>query len=230
MTRSFINSHVISCQQFHEQIESIMNQFQENTPISFLATLQLIRNMISDNTLMSVFETNWRWTAPSRNLSGYWGLTLYAHPIVYNGSCNCGLSSQCMEESSTMPGFMVGCYPLEALLKSTLECLYNVSCFSRIQSINRSFEPLNSSISSRCKRNSTVESILNRLMVEQWIKSIIYENYYNQCAPSSCSYSYVGYRSALDILILLLELYGGLVIIMNFVASLLISVIQKIFI
>jgi hypothetical protein len=59
MTRSFINSHVISCQQFHEQIESIMNQFQENTPISFLATLQLIRNMISDNTLMSVFETNY---------------------------------------------------------------------------------------------------------------------------------------------------------------------------
>jgi len=59
MTRSFINSHIISCQQFHEQIESIMNQFQENTPISFLATLQLIRNMISDNTLMSVFETNY---------------------------------------------------------------------------------------------------------------------------------------------------------------------------
>lgn len=135
-----------------------------------------------------------------------------------------------MEESSTMPGFTVCCYPLEALLKSTLECLYNVSCFSRIQSINRSFEPLNNSISSRYKRNSTVESILNRLMVEQWIKSIIYENYYNQCAPSSCSYSYVGYRSALDILILLLELYGGLVIIMNFVAPLLISVIQKIFI
>jgi hypothetical protein len=65
-------------------------------------------------------------------------------------------------------------------------------------------------------------------MVEQWNNSITYEEYYAQCAPSLCSYSYIERRPALQVLILLLELYGGLVIIMNVVALLLVALWQKI--
>jgi hypothetical protein len=228
MTKSLINTHVISRLQLNEQIQSIIDQFERNTPFPFLTTLQLIRAMTSDNQIMTVFETNWQWMAPSLNHPDYWGVKLHTNPIVYNGSCNCGLSSQCVEESLTMPGLMIGCYPLESLLKSTLQCLYNVSCFSLIQQVSRSFAPLNDSNLSRYQKNSTVELMLNQLMVEQWNKSIMYEKYYDQCAPLLCSYSYIERRPALQVLILLLELYGGLVIIMNVVALLLVALWQKI--
>jgi hypothetical protein len=67
-------------------------------------------------------------------------------------------------------------------------------------------------------------------MVEQWKSSVMYENYYDQCAPSLCSYSYIERRPALQVLVLLLELYGGLMIIMNIVALLLVALWQKILI
>ena len=226
MRRSLINRNAISRLQLDEKIQSIINQFQLNTPASFLTTLQLIRAMISDNTLMSVFETNWQWVTPSLYNPSYWRHPLYTQPIVYNGSCNCGLSSQCVQESSTMPGLMVGCYPLESLLKSTLECLYNTSCFSLLQSISRSFAPLKDSSSSRYQKNSTVDFILSQLMVEQWTSSVIYENYYAQCAPSLCSY--ITRRPALQVLTLLLGLLSGLTIIMNVVAFLLVTLWQEV--
>jgi hypothetical protein len=230
MRRSLINTNVISRLQFDEQIQSIINQFEQNIPISFLTTFQLIRAMISDNHLMTVFETNWQWMDPSFNHPDYRGLKFRTKPIVYNGSCNCGLSSECVQESSMMSGLMVGCYPLESLLKSTLECLYNVSCFSLLQSVSRSFSPLNDSNPSRYKKNSTVESILNQLMIEQWNNNINYEKYYNECSPSFCSYSYIEHNPALQVLTLLLGLYGGLTIIMNLVALLLVALCHKILI
>jgi hypothetical protein len=230
MTKSLINTHVISRRQFDKQIQSIIDQFEQNIPFSFLTTFQLIRAMISDNHLMTVFETNWQWTDPSLNHPDYWGLKLHTKPIIYNGSCNCGLSSQCVQESSMMSGLMVGCYPLESLLKSTLECFYNVSCFSLLQSVSRSFAPLNDSNPSRYKKNSTVESILNHLMVEQWNKNITYEKYYNQCSPSLCSYEYIEHNPTLQVLTLLLGLYGCLTIIMNVVALLIVALWQKILI
>jgi hypothetical protein len=115
MSKSFINSHFISHPQLDEQMESIVTQFKLNTRSSFLITLQLIRPMISNNILMSVLKTNWHWTDPDRKYDIR--NILRTKPIVYNGSCNCGLSSECVEESSMMPGLMVGCYPLESLLK-----------------------------------------------------------------------------------------------------------------
>jgi hypothetical protein len=125
---------------------------------------------------------------------------------------------------------MVGCYPLESLLKSTLECLYNVSCFSLLQYVNRSFKPLNDSHPSRYQKNSTVESILSQLMIEQWNNNINYEKYYNECSPSFCSYSYIEHNPILQVLTLLLGLYGGLTIIMNLVALLLVALCHKILI
>jgi hypothetical protein len=48
-----------------------------------------------------------------------------------------------------------------------------------------------------------------------------YENYYNKCAPVYCSYSNLEYPSAIEIFTNLLELYGGLIIIVNGFVSLL---------
>jgi hypothetical protein len=227
MSRNLINTNVLSPVQLNEQIQWLINQFQRNSPSSFLTTLQSIRAMISDNLLIPIFETNWQWMDPNINHSKYWGIKLNTKPIIYNGSCNCGLSSQCFQESSTMPGFMVGCYPLESLLKSNLQCLYNASCFSQLSNVNQSISALHDSKTSRYEKDTTVELILNELMVDQWFNSVIYENYYNKCAPSLCSYSYTHRRSALEVLAFLLGLQSGLLIIMNVVARMVVAVWHK---
>jgi hypothetical protein len=54
----------------------------------------------------------------------------------YDG-CDSGFSKYCVEpmrdvDGVDMSGLVVGCYPLEALLQSTLEYLYEESCFQRI--------------------------------------------------------------------------------------------------
>jgi hypothetical protein len=67
-------------------------------------------------------------------------------------------------------------------------------------------------------------------MVEQWNNNINYEKYYNECSPSFCSYSYIELNPTLQVLTLLLGLYGGLTIIMNVVALLLVALCHKILI
>jgi hypothetical protein len=62
-------------------------------------------------------------------------------------------------------------------------------------------------------------------MVEEWVSNVTYEKYYNECAPSSCSY--IERRPAFDVMVLFLTLYDGLVIIMNVVALLIVTVWQE---
>ncbi|CAF3944753.1 unnamed protein product [Rotaria sordida] len=124
--------------------------------------------------------------------------------MSYQG-CNCGLSSKCVQSSR---GMMAGCYPLEALLQSTFQCFYNQTCIDS----NNVFQALNtsSSTSSQFLTNSTIESILNKLMVEDYSINISYENYFSKCEPLLCSYSYSGHRDILDVTLNITGIYGGL--------------------
>jgi hypothetical protein len=119
---------------------------------------------------------------------------------------------------------MVGCYPLEALLQSTLQCFYDQQCIDSYGN----FKALNSSsISSRFDVNSTVEFILQELMIEEYLINISYENYFAECAPSSCSYLHIGHRNRIDIVMPLIGLYGGLVIIIEWITELIMKLFRR---
>ncbi|CAF4159272.1 unnamed protein product, partial [Rotaria sordida] len=124
----------------------------------------------------------------------------------------CGLSSKCVQSSR---GMMAGCYPLEALLQSTFQCFYNQTCINS----HNIFQALNisSSTSSQFFINSSIESILNKLMVEDYSINISYENYFSQCEPLLCSYSYSGHLDILAMTSNIIGIYGGLVIIARFI-------------
>ena len=216
LKRTVIHSYVVSYEQLHSEMRSIITQFQMDTSDSFFATLELVRSTMSDNQLVSLFQTNWKWTDFLIENPEDIGTILHAKPIIYNHTCSCGLSSKCIQEYSSLKGLMIGCYPIESLLQSSLECFYNDSCFPLIQSTSRYFPSLNVSWPSRFPMNSTVESILKDLMVEEWNSRILYERYYAACAPFSCDYFYIGSRSNVEIATSLLSLYGGLVIVVKF--------------
>jgi hypothetical protein len=144
------------------------------------------------------------------------GSHLTIAPVDYDG-CNCEVSSKCTQSSRNM---MTGCYPLEALLQSTLQCFYDQQCIDSYGN----FKALNlPSVSSRFQVNSTVEFILSELMVEEYLINISYKKYFAECVPSSCSYSHIERHNAIDIVTPLIELYGGVVIITGWITALIIK-------
>ncbi|CAF1676640.1 unnamed protein product [Adineta ricciae] len=179
----------------------------------------MARNITQSNALVSGQFTNFMFIdQPSDNFSSY--SQLY-------GNCTCALSATCVIPSTinqlfSVPGLYVGCYVIEALLQSNLQCFYNNTCIKRIQSYfdevaGVNFTPLNTSLLNGSYENTTIEELLNELMVEKWNLSSSYKNYYNECQPSECSYSAVAKNSAIYIVTTVIGLIGGLIKILKFV-------------
>ncbi|CAF4109964.1 unnamed protein product, partial [Adineta steineri] len=205
----FINTQLLSSSSLNDRIQATINEFQLTMPQLFVRSLLLIRETIGANMLMSILSTNWVFAA-SRNTTGT-GM-MHNIPLKFEG-CSCALSSKCVSSSR---GMLSGCYPLESILQSTLTCLSDQTCIDP----TKTFKALNSSlsISSRFPLNTTIESIVNELMVEELLSNMSYEAYYKQCAPLSCTYSYVDNRNVIDGITILISLYGGLVIIYRLLA------------
>ena len=154
--------------------------------------------------IMSTLSTSWKLISDA---DMHPGSTIHTEPSIYEG-CNCGLSWKCTQSSREM---MTGCYPIEALLQATLQCFYDQQCIDA----NGTFPPLDVHTldGSQFHVNTTIESMLNHLMVEKYSTEISYERYYNHCAPSSCSYTHADHRGTIDVITSLIRLYGGLTII-----------------
>jgi beta-lactamase regulating signal transducer with metallopeptidase domain len=86
---------------------------------------------------------------------------------------------------------------------------------------------LNNSLSSRFVENSTIEELVNQLMVEEWNRSIIYENYYNECQPSQCTYTHQTKNSIIYIVTTLVGLIGGLITVLKLIVPRLVKFIRK---
>ncbi|CAF1167899.1 unnamed protein product [Adineta steineri] len=210
----FIDTQLLSSSSLNDRIQATINEFQLTMPQLFVRSLSLIRETIGANMLMSILSTNWIF-AISRNTTGS-GM-MHNIPLKFE-ECSCALSSKCVSSSR---GMLSGCYPLESILQSTLTCLSDQTCIDP----TKTFKALSSSssISSRFPLNTTIESIVNELMVEELLSNMSYEAYYKQCAPLSCTYSYIDNRNVIDGITILISLYGGLVIIYRILAILIVK-------
>ncbi|CAF1302121.1 unnamed protein product [Adineta ricciae] len=199
-----INIELLSRALLTKRIRMSIDQLQIISPNTFRRTFFLIREFVGTNMLLSGPSTNWVINIPHEIVEGG---TVNMKPLTYNG-CSCEQSSQCVESSR---GMFVGCYALEALLKSKLACFYDQQCIDTSQV----FQAMDSSslLSSRFDSNSTIESLVAQLMIEEYTRNLSYEKYLEQCAASSCTYSYVLKRDMIVGITYLLGLYGGLLII-----------------
>ncbi|CAF4595068.1 unnamed protein product [Rotaria sp. Silwood2] len=200
----FMNSQLLPENLLIEQTEIILNRLQLTSSKSFINLFNLIREIIGSNMIMSEWITNWKYNLENQN---YFYFALYTVPVIYD-QCNCGLSFKCTQPSGDM---MSGCYPLESILQTKLFCFYDQNCIDS----NGNFMRLNMSTleKSQFNLNSTVESIFNKLAIEEYKIGLLYENYFNQCKPLSCSYSYIETHDITQTIISLISLYGGLALI-----------------
>ena len=197
----------------------------ENT---FLQTFQLIRSTTYQNALTSAALTDHYHTELNIIISPLNFVVSLPHIWSH---CDCSVKATCIQPAAiynsttqmafhTVPGMYIGCYLIEATLQSTLECLYNETCLDMItshvtSSASIDWMPLNS-MESRYSPNTTMQIILNDLMVEKWNWSVNYDSYYAECQPYECIYTYKSKNDAIYIVTTVISLVGGLVTALNF--------------
>ncbi|CAF4107818.1 unnamed protein product [Adineta steineri] len=220
----YVSASVTSSNIFELETKAFISQFISSTRNEFLLSLSMIQDTTQSNTLLSGELNNFMlWV-------DYNADKLYYYEQVYD-NCSCYSSATCISTSAiydikkdtllfTVPGIYIGCYIIESLLQSNLQCFYNQTCINKLQSYFivssiMNVTALDISLSTKFLQNSTIANVLDELMVEEWINSSIYENYYSECQPSGCSYTVTSKNSAIYIVTTLVGLAGGLVTVLK---------------
>ncbi|CAF1291112.1 unnamed protein product [Adineta ricciae] len=212
----FINTQLLSSNVFNLRIQTVIQDFRTTFPQLFLSTLALIRETTGANRLMTALGTSWKVSIPYL-ITTQRSATLES--LVYE-ECSCASSPKCIQPSN---GMFAGCYPLEALFQSTLACFYDQECIDKL--VHYRALNVSSMDKSRFQINTTIESFVNQLMVEDYSANISYENYFHQCSPLLCTYSYTRIINVFDGLTYLISVYGGLVILCRMIVNILMKVI-----
>jgi hypothetical protein len=227
LNSNFISLEIIEFDLFEMKINATLSNLLFNTiPSNFLHSLQLIRSMYSGNGLVSSLSTNWYPVILNETFSGM----IYMQTQEYNlSSCNCATLPTCMEPMTLeldsrpnwiVPGMMLGCLPLESMLQSTLECIYDQICLNVITETipTESIPPLFASRTRFQPINTTkLESIAAELFIEDWRVNISYEKYFNSCQPKTCSYTLSKRFNILYFISIVATIYSGLCILLKLI-------------
>jgi hypothetical protein len=224
-SNQYISASVTPSQVFQSQVKSLITQFISSMTNDFMLSLLTIRDTTQSNGLLSGQLSNYDLLALTGDVYGS------SYPRTY-GNCSCATSATCVQQSAfyatggtmlfSVPGIYVGCYVIESLLQSDLGCFYNQTCINEIQSqlssyFLRNATSLDNSLLIRFFENSTIEELVQDLMVEQWNSSQMYESYFNQCQPTQCTYTHEIKNSVIYIVTTLFGLIGGLITVLKLV-------------
>ncbi|CAF4066819.1 unnamed protein product [Adineta steineri] len=222
----FISQELLTKSRFQEEINSTVTQFQQTLPRAFTVQLELILQVITGNRLISGLQTNIIISSDH-------------HPEVApaeymdrnKASCNCILDHQCISDAifsgifnastrynssneTRLPGLKSGCLPVTSILASTLQCFYNQRCLNKLVSFfptKENFSAMAINNVSRFGPRATVKSIVDNLMVEDWLMNMSYEKYRDNCAPLSCTYLKEMSITLMDVVVKLIGLLSGLI-------------------
>ncbi|CAF2710434.1 unnamed protein product [Rotaria sp. Silwood2] len=139
-----------------------------------------------------------------------------------NNTCVCGSGSTCSSpafiDGWLVPGFRVGCNPIESLLQSTMECLYNITCIDKIKPNDYISDMIFRALdSTRSSSDALVQSLVDVIMVDQWDINVTYESYYRACAPLYCTYSLNMRFDKVYVFTTIISLTGGLTVTLKLV-------------
>lgn len=246
--KTFISQQVLPRESFQIQIDLIVEQFKRTIPHLFQNTLELMKA----NQDLNQFIVPMNSYFPPR-LRNYSRIILTSNffserPDCFPNSkqdCLCfALSmSECyvrtkIRNNSTeyiIPGMFLYRFPLESLLMSTLECLYDDSCLSQIKAfINTTVSPTNFTtfnLSSEYNVNNSydkIEILANKLFIQSWNNESSFESYFKQCRPLKCQHTYQSRFILTYMITTIIGLIGGLSIVIRLLAPLIVKLSLKI--
>ncbi len=246
----FVSHQVLSPDSFRIQIDLIVEQFKRTVPESFQRTLILIQAISEMNQYIVPINSDFN---PPRTLNGsilqFTSLFYSDRPncpgdppkrdcICYTLSIKeCYIKTRIIDNGTdrVIPGMFYTWFPLQSLLMSTLECLYDDSCLSQINAfINVTVSPTNFTIlnfSSESYTNNSydqIEILANRLFIQSWNNDSSFESYFNHCYPLTCQYTYKSQLSLIYMITSIIGLIGGLTVVSRLLAPLIVKLAPKI--
>jgi len=99
LSNKLLSTKIISYEDFINQIQVAIELFQLNAHSTFIQTLRLTSATISANALITIYSTSWKFVV-NEVLEG---AILPTQPMTYNhenGTCSCGISSDCSQPAS----------------------------------------------------------------------------------------------------------------------------------
>ncbi|UJR38718.1 hypothetical protein I4U23_031383 [Adineta vaga] len=241
LTSLFVTTELLSNDDFQTRLNFLIQQKKSAASIAFTHPFFLMRSINHENAYISTYGTNYEYIS-----SWFWTTTYFPYvpnkAVIYDNNCSCGMYSNCITQANfieqnasimvEVKGLKMGCTPSESLRLSTLECFYDQSCINLIKLYSNSINSYNFSIPlsitmSRYSMNTIVAELMNELFVEQWVSSINYSSYYEQCLPLSCTYTYNEQFNILYLVTVLIGLQGGLTIVLRWICPKLVRIIAK---
>ena len=259
LSTQFITLNALSKFDFDTYTAALIDQLNKTTVAQFYADNHFISSIIDQYQYTSALRTNF-YTISIPGSSSYTNFpTVYPtqanldqSSFISNGTCSCDVTSNCAypagiynHSMSIVPneiflpdasllfsvtGFKIGCVSQNALLQSTLECLYNQSCLNMFVALTAAITtvaPLNMSSSSRFLPTTTIELMFKNLMLESWEGFTNFSEYFRTCAPKACSYSYVQRFNFIYMMTTLISLYGGMSVVFQTMSPLFVKFILR---
>jgi hypothetical protein len=230
-TGDMFSKQCIPEMQLAYQITSQIDDLRYMSIFNYVKAIQYARDSTYGNQLLSISSSNWVFSSPYAANTSYYAIP--SQPVSYGSNCSCATSSACTQpvfvNGQVVPGFVLGCFPLESIFRSTLVCLYNQTCLDQINIANLStIRPLDASLPSEYWSNTTVDELVANVFMEKWSYNVNYTAFFSVCNPSICSYVISQPRNPLQTISILLGLYGGLTAIVKFTAPYLIAIFRRI--
>ncbi|CAF4483551.1 unnamed protein product [Rotaria socialis] len=232
----YVSNNVIPISLLKSEVQSLINQLRSSIKNDFFLSLGMVRQMIQANALISSLQTNFYMFMQPGNSFPVTGFLEY-------GNCSCAISAECISLSTFydglnstvlwfVRGMHIGCYVLEALLQSSLECFYDPICFDSLKfylssTVFWNGTVMNGTTPSRFLTTSTVGDILDELMIEIWNWTLTFDKYFEQCRPIACSYTVTTRNDAIYLVTTLIGLVGGLVTALKLVVPNSVNLIRK---
>ena len=181
------------------------------------------------------------------------------------GICLCSIDSSCHDSIHFVPtdfdtmlgdeliaklfsyaaaGIVKGCFKIDELRLSTLECFYeNTECFQNlIDAVNITYlyftglvpqftpRPLvNDSTATIFQPETHVSDIIDAMMINTWNFSFSFDEYYQTCQPNYCTYLQISQEtSPINIIISLVSLIGGLSVALRILTQLSVKLLFRI--
>ncbi len=254
-TNRLVTMNVVSSKKISSKIQTRLELFQQRTISSFVHLIQLIRSAIQTNQLAEDMVTNLGPLEKYDNESSTWSFRFRPRDF-YTNNCSCLMSNECTrpvgfyilvtnatraKPNVAVPGLVLGCYTIDSLLLSTLECFYNQNCIKLLID-NYDFDakgllrPLDdrairiqslSINNSRFSSNTTIGEIFSQLFVEEWINSTNYTSYYARCKPLECTYTLRKRFHIAYMLAIMLGFCGGLSAILEIILPPIVKLIMR---
>ena len=235
---TLLSVNLLSNRLFEFQVNTTIDLFITSTTNTFSRSFRILQE---ENFNEQLFAATWSSfyfnfipnRASEEDDSIVWDIvTRYS---TYNGGrCSCRDASICIEPAYiyttasilrpifAVPGIFIGCYTFEALLRSNLVYFYNQTSIDTLCEVMQmsdscNFRAMDPSKSDGYFLNESIEQILARAMINQWFRNVSYENYFLQCQPIQCQYTWMQKFDLLYIITAITALIGGLTSVLQFV-------------